>query len=161
MNDFKDPAMQRYFNGLPAYVQAVSYTHLDVYKRQCPELVVVPPHHDRYAEYSEKVNAVYQRYTDLVEPFGIDESWLDITGSMHLFGGDGKAIADEIRATIFRETGLTCSVGVSFNKIFAKLGSDYRKPNATTAVSYTHLDVYKRQVFTICAMVEAFWPMAT
>ncbi len=80
----------------------------------------------RYSAYSKQINAIYGRYTDLVEPFSIDESWLDITGSMHLFGGDGKAIADEIRAAVRKETGLTCSVGVSFNKIFAKLGSDYK-----------------------------------
>ena len=103
-------------------------------RRKCPELLVVPPHHDLYAEYSQKVNRIYQRYTDLVEPFGIDESWLDITGSMHLFGGDARAIADEIRAVVRRELDLTVSVGVSFNKTFAKLGSDYKKPDATTVI---------------------------
>lgn len=103
-------------------------------RRKCPELVIVPPHHDRYALYSEKVNAIYQRYTDLVEPFGIDESWLDITGSMHLFGGDARHIADEIRAVVRRELELTVSVGVSFTKTFAKLGSDYKKPDATTVI---------------------------
>ncbi len=104
-------------------------------KKKCPELVIVPPHHDKYAFYSEKVNAIYQRYTDLVEPFGIDESWLDITGSMHLFGGDARRIADEIRAVVRRELELTVSVGVSFTKTFAKLGSDYKKPDATTVIS--------------------------
>jgi len=104
-------------------------------KRKCPELVCVPPHHRRYADYSRLVNEIYGRYTDLVEPFGIDESWLDITGSVHLFGGDPVAVADEIRAVVKRELGLTVSVGVSFNKIFAKLGSDYKKPDATTLIS--------------------------
>ena len=104
-------------------------------KRKCPELICLPPHHDLYRVYSQKVNAIYNQYTDLVEPFGIDESWLDITGSMHLFGGDGKAIADEIRARVKKELGLTLSVGVSFNKVFAKLGSDYKKPDATTVIS--------------------------
>ena len=104
-------------------------------RKKCPELILLPPHRELYRQYSKEINAIYCRYTDLVEPFSIDESWLDITGSMHLFGGDGKAIADEIRTTIFRETGLTCSVGVSFNKIFAKLGSDYRKPDATTVIA--------------------------
>ncbi len=104
-------------------------------KRKCPDLVCIPPHHDRYARYSQLANQIYGRYTDLVEPFGIDESWLDITGSMHLFGGDGRAIADELRQTVRRELGLTLSVGVSFNKIFAKLGSDYKKPDATTVIS--------------------------
>ena len=91
-----------------------------------PGLILLPPHRERYSAYSKQINAIYGRYTDLVEPFSIDESWLDITGSITLFGGDGKAIADEIRAAVRKETGLTCSVGVSFNKIFAKLGSDYK-----------------------------------
>lgn len=84
----------------------------------------------------EKINAVYSEYTDLVEPFGIDESWLDVTGSLHLFGGDAKALADTLRERIRREFGLTISVGVSFNKVFAKLGSDYKKPDATTVISH-------------------------
>ena len=104
-------------------------------KRKCPELILLPPHRDRYQTFSRLVNAIYGQYTDLVEPFGIDESWLDITGSMHLFGGDAAAIADGIRARVRRELGLTLSVGVSFNKVFAKLGSDYRKPDATTVIS--------------------------
>ena len=66
-------------------------------KKKCPGLVLLPPHHGLYREYSRRVNAIYEQYTDLVEPFGIDESWLDITGSLHLFGGDAKALADEIR----------------------------------------------------------------
>ena len=103
-------------------------------KRKCPELILLPPHRDRYQTFSRLVNAIYGQYTDLVEPFGIDESWLDITGSMHLFGGDAAAIADGIRARVRRELGLTLSVGVSFNKVFAKLGSDYRKPDATTVI---------------------------
>lgn len=104
-------------------------------KKKCPDLVLLPPHHDRYHIYSRKVNDIYERYTDLVEPFSIDESWLDLTGSLHLFGGDAKAVADEIRCRIREELGLTVSVGVSFNKIFAKLGSDYKKPDATTVIS--------------------------
>ncbi len=103
-------------------------------KRKCPELVLLPPHHERYAEYSKKVNAIYNEYTDLVEPFGIDESWLDVTGSLHLFGGDARALADALRERVRRELGLTISVGVSFNKVFAKLGSDYKKPDATTVI---------------------------
>ena len=104
-------------------------------KKKCPDLVLLPPHHDLYREYSRRVNAIYERYTDLVEPFGIDESWLDITGTAHLFGGDPRAIADEIRRVVRQELGLTLSVGVSFNKVFAKLGSDYKKPDATTVIS--------------------------
>ncbi len=104
-------------------------------RRKCPELVLLPAHHWEYRDYSRRVNAVYERYTDLVEPFSIDESWLDITGSLHLFGGDAKALADEIRRVLREELGLTVSVGASFNKIFAKMGSDYKKPDATTVIS--------------------------
>ena len=104
-------------------------------RKKCPELVLLPAHHDLYRAYSKKVNAVYERFTDLVEPFGIDESWLDVTGTLHLFDGDPVALADRIRAAVRTELGLTISVGVSFNKIFAKLGSDYKKPDATTLIT--------------------------
>lgn len=103
-------------------------------RKKCPGLVLLPPHRELYAQYSRQVNEVYDQYTDLVEPFGIDESWLDVTHSVHLFGGDARRLADEIRARIRSELGLTLSVGVSFNKVFAKLGSDYRKPDATTVI---------------------------
>lgn len=104
-------------------------------KRKCADLVLLPAHQELYRHYSDCVNAIYQQYTDLVEPFGIDESWLDVTGTLHLFGGDAVALADELRKRICRELGLTISVGVSFNKVFAKLGSDYKKPDATTLIS--------------------------
>ena len=104
-------------------------------RAKCPDLILLPAHHDRYRAYSKQVNAIYERYTDLVEPFGIDESWLDMSGSLHLFGGDARAVADELRATVRRELDLTLSIGVSFNKVFAKLGSDYKKPDATTLIS--------------------------
>ena len=104
-------------------------------KKKCPDLVLLPPHHDLYHEYSKKVNAIYDEYTDLVEPFGIDESWLDVTHTLHLFGGDPVALADTLRRRIREELGLTLSVGISFNKVFAKLGSDYKKPDATTLIS--------------------------
>ena len=94
-------------------------------QRACPGLVLVPPHRDEYLKWSKVVNSIYARFTDRVEPFGIDESWLDITHTMHLFG-TGRQVADQIRDTVRRETGLTISVGVSFNKVFAKLGSDYK-----------------------------------
>ena len=103
-------------------------------RQKCPDLTLVPPHRQEYVKYSRILNGIYEGYTDLVEPFGIDESWLDVTGTLHLFG-DGPAIADRLRAEVRRETGLTISVGVSFNKIFAKLGSDYKKPDATTVFS--------------------------
>ena len=104
-------------------------------RQKCPGLVLLPAHHDLYRAYSKQVNAVYDRFTDLIEPFGIDESWLDVTNTLHLFGGDPKALADRIRNTVREELGLTISVGVSFNKVFAKLGSDYKKPDATTVIS--------------------------
>ena len=103
-------------------------------KQKCPDLVLAPPHHEEYQKYSVRINEIYQRYTDLVESFGIDESWLDVTGSQTLFG-KGTQIADELRAIIRQEVGLTVSVGVSYNKIFAKLGSDYKKPDAITVIS--------------------------
>ncbi len=104
-------------------------------KKKCPNLVLLPPHHDLYREYSQKVNSIYDEYTDLVEPFGIDESWLDVTHTIHLFGGDPVALADTLRKRIREELGLTLSIGISFNKVFAKLGSDYKKPDATTRIS--------------------------
>ena len=105
-------------------------------RRKCPGLILLGAHHEKYKRFSRQINAIYERYTDLVEPFSIDESWLDITGSMHLFGGDPGHIADEIRRVVREETGgLTLSVGVSFNKVFAKMGSDYKKPDATTVIS--------------------------
>lgn len=96
-------------------------------KKKCPGLVLLPPHHDLYKMWSVRVNDIYERFTDLIEPFGIDESWLDVTGSLHLFGGDAEKLANKIRKTVKNETGLTISVGVSFNKVFAKLGSDMKK----------------------------------
>lgn len=104
-------------------------------KKKCPDLVLLPAHHGLYRDFSRKVNALYQEYTDLVEPFGIDESWLDVTGTLHLFGGDGAALADRLREEVRSRFGLTISVGVSFNKVFAKLGSDYKKPDATTVIT--------------------------
>ena len=93
-------------------------------KKLCPDLITVSSHHDLYEQYSAKVRKIYARYTDRIEPFGIDEAWLDVTHS-HLLG-DGKFIADRIRKEVKEELGLTCSVGVSFNKVFAKLASDMK-----------------------------------
>jgi len=103
-------------------------------KRKCPQLVLAKPHYSKYSEYSKKVFSIYTRYTDRVEPFGIDEAWLDVTGSQKLFG-NGMEIAKDIKKTVLAETGLTISIGVSFNKVFAKLGSDYKKPDAITEIS--------------------------
>lgn len=103
-------------------------------KRKCPSLQCVPPHMEKYQQYAGKINEIYGRFTDLVEPFSIDESWLDVTASQNLFGS-GEQIADQIRHTVKAELGLTLSVGVSFNKIFAKMGSEYKKPDATTVIT--------------------------
>lgn len=116
-------------------------------KRKCPELVIVPPRHKIYNEYSKRVMDIYKRYTDLIEPFGLDEAWLDVTGSKRLFG-DGKEIADALRRNVKNETGLTISVGVSFCKVFAKLGSDYKKPDATTVFSSEN---WKEYIFPLKA----------
>ncbi len=103
-------------------------------KKKCPYLVIASPHYDEYEKYSMKLNAIYGEYTDKVEPFGIDESWLDVTASRRLFG-TGEEIAELIRQRVKNEIGVTVSIGVSFNKVFAKLGSDYKKPDAITAIS--------------------------
>ena len=103
-------------------------------RKKCPPLQVVPPHHEKYRHYSKLINKLYLEFTDMVEPFRVDESWLDVTASLRLFGS-GKEIADKIRATVRERLGLTLSAGVSFNKIFAKMGSDYKKPDATTVIS--------------------------
>ncbi len=103
-------------------------------KRKCPDLRIVAPHHEKYAFYNKMINEIYYRYTDMVEPFSIDESWLDVTASLNLFGS-GKDIANSIRNVVKSELGLTLSVGVSFNKIFAKMGSEYKKPDATTVIT--------------------------
>ena len=103
-------------------------------KQKCPGLVCVLPHHGHYHEVSQRVNRIYLDYTDLVDPFGIDESFLDVTGSLKLFGMTPREMADDIRARVRREIGITISVGVSFCRVFAKLGSDYKKPDATTVI---------------------------
>ena len=104
-------------------------------KRKCPDLILLPPHREYYRKYSKIINEIYRKYTDQVEPFGIDESWLDVTGTWQLFAESPAALADRLRAEVKAATGLTISVGVSFNKVFAKLGSDYKKPDATTLIT--------------------------
>lgn len=99
--------------------------------KKCPGLQLVPPHHERYARFSAMAKKIYCDYTDRVEAFSLDECWLDVYGSERLFG-TGREIAEKIRARVKDELGLTVSVGVSFNKVFAKLGSDYKKPDAVT-----------------------------
>lgn len=108
-------------------------------KRKCPDLRLAPPHHERYEEFSRRAKAIYCEYTDLVESFGLDECWLDVYGSERLFGS-GEQIAQQIRERVKRELGLTVSIGVSFNKIFAKLGSDYKKPDAVTVFGRAEME---------------------
>ena len=103
-------------------------------RQKCPDIVFTPPHYDRYMQFSTAAREIYSEYTDQVEPYGLDECWLDVTGSIALFG-DGRAIAGELRRRIRQELGVTASVGVSYNKIFAKLGSDMKKPDATTVIT--------------------------
>ncbi len=114
-------------------------------KRLCPDLVIAEPHYDEYLKYSNRVNSIYADYTDMIEPFGIDESWLDVTASVRVFGS-GIQIAEEIRRRVKEEIGITVSIGVSFNKVFAKLGSDYKKPDAITFISREN---YKNIVYPL------------
>ncbi|MDE6557814.1 MAG: DNA polymerase IV, partial [Clostridia bacterium] len=123
-------------------------------KRKCPDVVIVRPHFSEYMSYSRKVKAIYARYTDLIESYGIDECWLDVTsstkvlpkydgemyveegGEKHFSDGYLRHIGDAIRFSVKKELGLTVSVGVSFNKIYAKLGSDLKKPDGTSVISF-------------------------
>ena len=116
-------------------------------KQKCKDLVVVPPHYEEYIKYSKLARSVYERYTDQVEPYGMDECWLDISGTESLFGSPEK-VANEIRETMKFELGLTISVGVSFNKIFAKLGSDMKKPDAVTVIPK---DTFKEKIWGLPA----------
>ena len=103
-------------------------------RQKCPELILVPPQYDQYVKYSKMAHDIYYRYTDLVEPFGMDECWLDVTHSLYGFDS-AVSLAEEIRKATREELGLTVSIGVSFNKIFAKLGSDMKKPDAITEIT--------------------------
>ena len=116
-------------------------------KMKCPGLVAVKPHYDEYFRFSKLAHKIYYSYTNQVEPFGLDECWLDVTGSEKLFGS-GEAIAHEIKERIKKELGITVSIGVSYNKIFAKLGSDLKKPDAVTVI--------KKDDFK-----EIVWPLST
>lgn len=102
-------------------------------KKKCKDLIIVKPHYDEYKKHSIMARKIYYSYTNLVEPFSVDEAWMDITGSTKLFGKP-LDIAHEIRERIKKELGITVSVGLSFNKTFAKLGSDLKKPDAVTAI---------------------------
>lgn len=110
-------------------------------RQKCPRLVVVPPRYELYLRFSRLAREIYGRYSDQIEPFGLDEAWVDVSGSGWLFGG-GETIAQTIRTQVKEELGITVSVGVSFNKVFAKLGSDYQKPDAVTV--FTRADFRAR-----------------
>ena len=116
-------------------------------KMKCPDLVAVRPHYDEYLKFSKLAHKIYYSYTNQVEPFGLDECWLDVTGSEKLFGS-GEKIAHDIKERIKKELGITVSIGVSFNKIFAKLGSDLKKPDAVTVIPKEHFK-------------EIVWPLDT
>ncbi len=115
-------------------------------KEKCPEIRIVEPHFERYVKYSRIAGEMYAEYTDLVEPFGMDECWLDVSASRLAFG-DGHSIAEELRQRMKKETGLTISIGLSFNKVFAKLGSDMKKPDALTVIPREKIE-------------ETVWPVA-
>lgn len=108
-------------------------------RQKCPDIVFSEPHYDKYIHFSQMAREIYEEYTEQVESFGLDECWLDVTEVQELFGS-GKQIADAIRDRIKYELGLTASVGVSYNKIFAKLGSDLKKPDATTVIGHDFKD---------------------
>lgn len=114
-------------------------------RQKCPDLIVLPPNFGLYLDFARYVRKIYADYASRIEPFGLDEAWLDVTDSGKLFG-NGEQIADRIRARIKSELGITASVGVSFNKIFAKLGSDLKKPDATTVISMLN---YKETVWPL------------
>ncbi len=103
-------------------------------KEKCPDLLIIPPHYDDYIYYTNQVKNIYRDYTDRIESFGMDEAWIDYTDSAKLFG-DPVDIAKKIQQRVFDEIGLTVSVGVSWNKVFAKFGSDYRKPSGFTVIT--------------------------
>ena len=116
-------------------------------KKKCPNLVIIPPQYEEYKKYSKLIQNIYYSYTDQIEPFGLDECWLDVTGSLKLFG-NVENIAEEIKERVKKEIGVTVSIGVSFTKTFAKLGSDLKKPDAITYISKEN---FKNIV----------WPLAT
>lgn len=116
-------------------------------RKRCKDLIVVPPQYEQYLKYSKLTQAIYQRHTDLIEPFGMDECWLDVSVGQTLCG-DAMMIAEDIRAATREELGLTVSIGISYNKIFAKLGSDMKKPDAITEITEEN---YKDKVWPLPA----------
>lgn len=115
-------------------------------RQKCPELIILPPHFDQYLRFSRLMRGIYREYSPQVEPFGLDEAWVEITGTPKLKALGALGVAEEIRLRVKAELGITVSIGVSFNKVFAKLGSDYKKPDAVT--------VFGRE-----DMEEKIWPL--
>lgn len=111
-------------------------------KRLCPSIIIVHPHYDEYVRFSGYLREIYGRYSQFIEPFGLDECWIDVTNSKR----DAFSIAEEIRGIVKDELGLTVSIGVSFNKVYAKLGSDLKKPDAVTEITRQN---YKGKVFPL------------
>lgn len=126
-------------------------------RQRCPNLILVPPQYEQYLKYSALARAIYGRFTDMVEPFGMDECWLDVTASRAMYGS-GMDIAETIRQTVKQELGLTVSIGVSFNKIYAKLGSDMKKPDAITEITPEN---YKKKVWPLAASEMIYVGRAT
>lgn len=110
----------------------------------CPSLTVVPPHFDKYKRVSKATRKIYYQYSSQVEPFSIDEAWIDITNSLECLGKSAEEVAFSVNKQVKDELGLTTSVGLSWNKIFAKFGSDYKKPDAITIITR---DNYKKIVW--------------
>ena len=114
-------------------------------RQLCPDLIFLPARMDLYLRFSRMAQDIYSEYTDKVEPYGIDESWLDVSDSVSIKGG-GYSIAKEINNRMKKELGITVSIGVSFNKVFAKLGSDYKKPDAITTMGK---DEYRTKAWSL------------
>lgn len=114
-------------------------------KKKCPTLICVAPHFDKYEEFSKRAHDIYYKYTDLIEPFGIDECWLDVTGSLKLFNCTPVELAQKIQNEVKDCLGLSVSIGVSFSKTLAKLGSDMKKPMGLTVIDRNnHLEILKK-----------------
>ncbi|MDD2269384.1 MAG: DNA polymerase IV [Eubacteriales bacterium] len=126
-------------------------------KQKCPKIIFLKPNYDKYMYFSKKAREIYCDYTDMVEPFGADECWIELTGGIGKYS-DGPAIADEIRGRIKKELEITASVGVSFNKLFAKLGSDMKKPDATTVITESN---FRQKVWPLPAEDMLFIGRAT
>jgi DNA polymerase-4 len=113
--------------------------------KKCPDLVIVHPNYEDYMYYTEKVKDIYREYTDKVESYGLDEAWIDLTNSTALYG-NGEEIARTIQKRVYDEIGLTVSIGVSYNKIFAKLGSDLIKPSGLVVITK---DNFKEKIWSL------------